>query len=48
MDAKKVLKIAGILLSVAGAGINFAADAVKEKELDLKIAEKVSQTLAKK
>ena len=39
----KVIKIAGIVLSVAGVAVNLAAEALADKKLDLKINEKVAE-----
>lgn len=41
------MKIAGIALSVAGAGISLAMSALDDKKLDAKVAEKVAEALAK-
>lgn len=44
---QKVMKIAGIALSVVGAGVSLAMNALDDKKLDAKVAEKVAEALAK-
>ena len=41
----KAIKIAGVVLSVAGVAVNIAAEAIADKKLDLKIEEKVAQAI---
>jgi len=40
-----VIKIAGIVLPLLGAGLTFATNLVEDKKLDDKIAEKVSEAM---
>ena len=44
---QKVMKIAGIALSVVGAGVSLAMNVLDDKKLDAKVAEKVAEALAK-
>lgn len=41
------MKIAGIALSVVGAGVSLAMNVLDDKKLDAKVAEKVAEALAK-
>ena len=45
MDNGKVLKIAGLVLTVLSAGISIAGSIVDDKKLDMKVADKVSEAL---
>ena len=44
---QKVMKIAGIALTIVGAGVSLATNVLEEKKLDAKVAEKVAEALAK-
>lgn len=44
----KVVKIVSMILAVAGAGINLAANAIGERLLENKIETKIAEALAKK
>lgn len=44
---EKVLKIIGLALSVAGAGVTIATSLVADKQLDLKVADEVAKALSK-
>lgn len=44
----KVVKIVSMILAVAGAGINLAANAIGDKLLDNKIETKIAEALTKK
>lgn len=44
----KVVKIVSMVLAVAGAGINLAANAIGDKLLDDKINTKIAEALSKK
>ena len=48
MGTEKMVKIAGIALSVIGLGINLATGFLDEKKLDIKIAKEVSKHINKK
>ena len=48
MGTEKIVKVAGIALSVIGLGINLATGMLDDKKLDIKIAEQVSKHLNKK
>jgi hypothetical protein len=47
MGAEKVVKLAGIALSVIGVGLNIASGILDDKKLDIKIAKEVSKHLNK-
>ena len=48
MGTEKMVKVAGIALSVIGLGINLATGMLDEKKLDIKIAKEVSKHINKK
>ena len=48
MGTEKMVKTAGIILSVIGLGINLATGMLDEKKLDMKIAKEVSKHINKK
>ena len=48
MGTEKMVKVAGIALSVIGLGINLATGMLDEKKLDMKIAKEVSKHINKK
>lgn len=48
MGTEKLVKVAGIALSVIGLGINLATGMLDEKKLDMKIAKEVSKHINKK
>lgn len=45
---RKVIKIIGIIATIAGMGINLVSDWVNEKKMDEKIEEKINEALAEK
>ena len=47
MGAEKIVKIAGIALSVVGMGINLATGILDDKKLDIKIAKQINEQLKK-
>ena len=47
MNTEKIVKVAGMALSVIGLGINLATGMIKNKKLDIKIAKEVSKHLNK-
>lgn len=47
MGTEKIVKTAGIILSVVGLGINLATGMLDDKKLDIKIAKEVSKHLNK-
>lgn len=47
MGAEKIVKIAGITLSVVGMGINLATGILDDKKLDIKIAKQIKEQLKK-
>lgn len=47
MDKNKVIKIIGVVTTVAGAGLSLVSAWVGEQQTDIKIAEKVAEALAK-
>ena len=47
MKTEKIVKVAGIALSVIGLGINLATGMLEDKKLDMKIAKEVSKHLNK-
>jgi hypothetical protein len=48
MGTEKVVKIAGIAISVIGMGLQLASGILDDKKLDMKIAKQVSEHLKKK
>lgn len=48
MISGKLIKIIGLATTVVGAGITLLNDWVNDKKLDAKIAEKLTEGLAKK
>lgn len=48
MGSEKVIKIAGIALSVVGMGLQLATGILDDKKLDIKIAKEVSKQILKK
>ena len=48
MGTEKVVKIAGIAISVIGMGLQLASGILDDKKLDMKIAKQVSEHLNKK
>lgn len=47
METEKIVKVAGIALSIIGLGINLAAGMLDDKKLDMKIAKEVSKHINK-
>ena len=47
MQKDKLIKIGGIVLTLAGAGISVATSELEDKKLDAKVAEKVAEALTK-
>ena len=47
MGTEKIVKVAGIALSVIGLGLNLATGMLDDKKLDMKIAKEVSKHLNK-
>ena len=47
MNTEKIVKVAGMALSVIGLGINLATGMLDDKKLDIKIAKEVSKHLNK-
>lgn len=47
MKTEKIVKVAGIALSVIGLGINLATGMLDDKKLDMKIAKEVSKHINK-
>ena len=47
MKTEKIVKVAGIALSVIGLGINLATGMLEDKKLDMKISEQVNKELKK-
>ena len=47
MQKDKLIKIGGIVLALAGAGISLATSKLEDKKLDAKVAEKVAEALSK-
>lgn len=47
MGSDKIVKIAGIALSVVGMGINLATGILDDKKLDIKIAKQINKKLKK-
>ena len=48
MKSEKIVKVAGIAVSVIGIGLNLVSGMLDDKKLDIKIAEQVSKHLNKK
>lgn len=48
MGTEKVVKYAGIAISVIGMGLQLASGIIDDKKLDIKIAKEVSKQLNKK
>ena len=48
MEQQKNIKIAGMALTLLGAGITLITNELDDRKLDLKVAEKVAEALAKK
>ena len=47
MQKDKLIKIGGIVLTLAGAGISLATNMLEDRKLDAKVAEKVAEALTK-
>ena len=47
MQKDKLIKIGGIVLTLAGAGISLATSMLEDKKLDAKVTEKVAEALSK-
>ena len=47
MQKDKLIKIGGIVLTLAGAGISLATSMLEDKKLDAKVTEKVAEALTK-
>ena len=47
MQKDKLIKIGGIVLTLAGAGISLATSKLEDKKVDAKVAEKVAEALEK-
>ena len=47
MGVEKIVKIAGIALTVAGMGLSLATGVLDDKKLDMKIAKQISKHLKK-
>ena len=47
MQEDKLMKIGGIVLTLAGAGISVATSILEDKKLDAKVTEKVAEALTK-
>lgn len=43
---RKIIKVIGLIATVAGVGVNLVTDWVNEKKMDEKIEEKVNEALA--
>jgi hypothetical protein len=48
MGTEKVIKVAGIALSVIGMGLQLATGILEDKKMDMKIAKEVSKHLRNK
>ena len=48
MQKDKLIKIGGVILTIAGAGISLATSKLEGKKLDAKGTEKVAEALSKK
>ncbi len=47
MQKDKLIKIGGVILTIAGAGISLATSMLEDKKLDAKVTEKVAEALSK-
>lgn len=47
MQKDKLMKLGGIVLTLAGAGISLATSRLEDKKLDAKVTEKVAEALSK-
>ena len=47
MQKDKLIKIGGVILTIAGAGISLATSMLEDKKLDAKVTEKVADALFK-
>lgn len=47
MQKDKLIKIGGVILTLAGAGISLATNMLEDKKLDAKVTEKVAEALSK-
>lgn len=47
MGTEKIVKIAGVTLSIIGMGLQVATGILEDKKLDLKIAKEVSKQMKK-
>ena len=47
MQKDKLIKIGGVILTIAGAGISLATSMLQDKKLDAKVTEKVAEALSK-
>lgn len=47
MQKDKLIKIGGVILTLAGAGISLATSMLEDKKLDAKVTEKVAEALSK-
>ena len=48
MQKEKLIKIGGIVLTIAGAGLSLATNWLEDKKLDATITEKVADALSRK
>lgn len=46
MQKDKLIKIGGVILTIAGAGISLATSMLEDKKLDAKVTEKVAEALS--
>ena len=47
MQKDKLIKIGGVILTLAGAGVSLATSMLEDKKLDAKVTEKVAEALSK-
>lgn len=47
MQKDKLIKIGGVILTIAGAGISLATSMLEDRKLDAKVTEKVAEALSK-
>lgn len=47
MQKDKLIKIGGVILTLAGAGISLATNMLEDEKLDAKVTEKVAEALSK-
>lgn len=47
MQKDKLIKIGGVILTLAGAGISLATNMLEDTKLDAKVTEKVAEALSK-